>query len=100
MHSSMQDLMGKLDLKMVEDTDLLESQIISEIKTLREDASHDLLLSGPLKAFPAEIEMQLNFYRRQRQLLDKPECVREQMTPMSEEEYRKRLKSIETCLSN
>ena len=47
-----------------------------------------------------EIEMQLNFYRRQRQLLEKPECVREQMTPMSEEEYRKRLKIIETCLSN
>ena len=100
MHSSMQDLMGKLDLQMVEDTDLLESQIISEMKTLREDASHDLLLSGPLKAFPVEIEMQLNFYRRQRQLLEKPECVREQMTPMSEEEYRKRLKIIETCLSN
>nr|ADI19282.1 hypothetical protein [uncultured delta proteobacterium HF0200_39L23] len=68
----MQDLMVKLDLQMVEDTDLLESQIISEMKTLREDASHDLLLSGSLKAFPEEIEMQLNFYRRQRQLLEKP----------------------------
>ena len=96
----MKKLMGKLDLQSIEDTDLLETKIISEMKTLREDASHDLLLSGPLKAFPAEIEMQLNFYRRQRQLLEKPECVKNQMVPSTEEEYRERLESIEACLSN
>ena len=100
LHSAMKKLMGKLDLQSIEDTDLLETQIISEMKTLREDASHDLLLSGPLKAFPAEIEMQLNFYRRQRQLLEKPECVKNQMVPSTEEEYRERLESIEACLSN
>ena len=44
--------------------------------------------------------MQVNFYRRQRQLLEKPECVKNQMEPSTEEEYRERLESIEVCLSN
>jgi hypothetical protein len=33
-------------------------------------------------------------------LLEKPECVKNQMVPSTEEEYRERLESIEACLSN
>ena len=100
MNLSMQDLMDKLDLQMVEETDLIESQIISEMETLREDVSHDLLLSESLKDFPKEIERQLNYYRLQKQLLNKPECIQDKMVPTNEKQYRKQLEQIETCLSN
>ena len=99
-HLSMQDLMEKLDLQMVLETDLIESQIIPEMESLREDASHDLLLSDSLKAFPEEIERQLNYYRLQKQLLNKPECIQDKTITTNKKQYRKQLEQIETCLSN